>query len=96
MEHRVKTVHTFEVAAVCPVNGEEDRYACRVTLYDEVTPCEGLLANAQEEIAREPAAYQEVLTQRLADRLGAKVRTEGSHLGGRVGTVCTCRPAGWE
>jgi hypothetical protein len=84
----VKVKHTFKVTAKCPVDGSTDVYECTAT-FRQVIPCEqlvlfGALGNV--------AAYQEEVTQILADKLGAKVRTIGHHVKGEVKTVCVCRP----
>lgn len=82
--------HTLTATATCPNNGLPDRY--RVAVYtSRVLLCEGVVVEVDELLA-EPT-YQEAFTQALADRLGCKVKTRCPHLrGGRVVTVCVCRP----
>jgi hypothetical protein len=44
-----------------------------------------------DELTKQPI-YQEHLTQKLADRLLARVKTVGPHADGRVRTTVVCRP----
>jgi hypothetical protein len=82
--------HRILVDAVCPVNGDPDRYVC------DVYPLTLLYCETVEVMARQATAEpvtQEQLTQRLANDLGCAVRTRGTHCKGRVETVVVCRPA---
>jgi hypothetical protein len=88
VRHRVR-LHT-----TCPVNGDPDHYTCDVFVTDGLLYCEAVLAAAAEVTGR--PVTQEDLTQGMADRLGCKVRTRGTHCQGRVETVCVCYPKGRE
>ena len=45
-----------------------------------------------EKVTENPVT-QEDLTQKLANLLGCRIRTRGTHCRGRVETVCICTPA---
>lgn len=81
--------HAFTLGAVCPVNGDNDHYECRVTVRRAVT-CEEVQAVAAGVAGR--TLYQEELTQRLADRLAAEVTTVGWHRAGDTTLTVTCTP----
>ena len=81
--------HTFQVRAVCPINGDIDQYECEVSLTTLVV-CETLIAEAAE--YKDRSLYQEQLTLELAERWNATVRTKGTHVGGEVATECTAFP----
>ena len=61
-----------------------------VYVHDGVLPC-GEVADAVAQLTGS-APSQEVLTQRLADRLSTKVKTIGRHLAGAVVTTVVCVP----
>jgi hypothetical protein len=84
----MKVRHRLIVRATCPVNGDRDRYLCWVTL-DRVVKVEDIW-QLVEELTQKPI-FQEDLTQALADRLGAPVKTRGTHRRGDVLTVCVCQ-----
>lgn len=87
----MKVRHTVLIESICPVNGDSDRYVADVAVWPGgFILCEDVLAAVQE-LVRQPTT-QESLTQSLADRLGCRVRTRGSHCRGRVRTVVVCRP----
>jgi hypothetical protein len=87
----MKVRHTVVVESTCPINGDADRYVADVAVWPGgFIICEDVLAAVQS-LVRE-AITQEELTQRLADRLGCRVRTRGFHCRGRVRTVVVCRP----
>jgi hypothetical protein len=86
----MKVRHYVEIRATCPVNGDADRYDAFVYVEGRVLRCEDV-AEAVEQLTREPV-YQETLTQALADRLGAKVKTVGRHTAGNVLTTVLCWP----
>lgn len=88
----MKVQHSFELIATCPVDGGKDFYRCTVTL-DRLLVCEEML-DLVEQAKEGGHVYQEDLTQKLADALGAEVRTEGTHVGGKVSTVVVCVPGG--
>jgi hypothetical protein len=81
--------HTFLIHAVCPVNGDRDEYRCTVTL-DRIIRCEDLVAEAA--VYADQSLYQEDLTQALAERWRATVRTVGTHLDGWVSSECVASP----
>jgi hypothetical protein len=82
---RVK--HTSDITARCPVNGKRDCY--RVSfLFERFVAVEELLKDIHA--YSETSIFQEDLTQRLADRWSAVVRTVGAH--GMVITTCVARP----
>ena len=80
----MKVVYRTTFAATCPVDGSDDVYRVRVRS-DWMIPVEEIVA-ALGELRGKPI-YQEELTQRLADELGAEVATRGAHSG--VATRCT-------
>lgn len=87
----MKVRHTILIESTCPINGDPDRYVGDVDVWPGgFVPCEDVLAAVQS-LVKEPIT-QEELTQKLADRLGCRVRTRGSHCRGRVRTVVVCRP----
>jgi len=88
----MRVVHQIEVRATCPVNGDADLYRCWVVVRDRVLKCEDV-AEAVADLTREPV-FQESLTQALADRLRAKVKTVGRHTAGNVLTTVICEPKG--
>jgi GTP cyclohydrolase I len=74
------------------VNGDADAYDCFVYTTDRLLPCEEV-AKAVEQLTQAPI-YQEALTQQLADRLRAKVKTVGRHTAGNIETTVVCHPKG--
>ena len=80
------------ISVTCPTCGHTDTYACHIDAPDGVS--EELIEQAVEALAWRTAS-QLNLTQLLADRLQAKVRTRGFHVGGRVETTVVCLPAQW-
>jgi hypothetical protein len=85
----MKVRHKTTLHATCPVNGAADLYDCWVYVEGRVLTCEEIF-EAAAELTREPV-FQEKLTQALADRLGARVKTEGRHVSGSVLTTVVCR-----
>lgn len=87
----MKVRHTVVVESICPVNGDSDRYIADVDVWPGgFILCEDVLAAVQPLVKE--AITQEKLTQLLADRLGCRVKTRGSHCRGRVTTTVVCRP----
>ena len=86
----MKVRHHIEVRSTCPVNGDADRYDAFVYIEDRVLKCEDV-AEAVADLTRGPV-YQENLTQALADRLQAKVKTVGRHTAGNILTTVVCWP----
>lgn len=86
----MKVRHRLKATGLCPNNGLPDEYL--VSVYcDRMIPCEEIVAAVDGLLAA--PIYQEVFTQRLADRLGCRVGTRCRHLeGGRVLTECECWP----
>ena len=84
--------HHIEVRSTCPVNGDADLYQCFVYVRDRVLKCEDV-ADAVADLTREPI-FQESLTQALANRLQAKVKTAGRHTAGNILTTVICEPKG--
>lgn len=81
--------HNFEIHAVCPVNGDRDTYRCEVTL-NRLVHCEQLIADAA--VFADVTIYQEDLTESLAVKWQATVRTVGNHVGGLVETEVIAFP----
>ncbi len=81
--------HRIFINAVCPVNGDPDRYVCDV-FPSTLLFCETIVLWAKE-LTQQPIT-QEDLTAQLATKLGCPVRTRGTHCQGRVETVVVCRP----
>lgn len=88
----MKVRHHIEIRSVCPVNGDADRYDCWVYVVNRVLTCEAV-AEAVEDLTCKPV-FQESLTQALANRLKAKVKTAGRHTAGNVLTTVVCEPEG--
>jgi len=86
----MKVRHHVEVRSTCPVNGDPDRYDCFVYVEDRVLKCEDV-AEAVVQLTKQPV-FQESLTQALADRLQARVKTVGRHKAGNIRTTVVCRP----
>lgn len=85
----MEVTHKFRLVCRCPVNDDVDVYECAVTVY-RLVRCEDVLAAAERHAGTK--VFQEALTQALADELRGTVETRGTHVGGKVDTVCTCRP----
>jgi len=88
----VKVRHRITINSKCPVNGDADHYTADVFVAG-LLYCEKV-RDAVADLTREPVT-QEVLTQQLADRLGCKVRTRGTHgthCQGLVESVVVCWP----
>lgn len=74
----IEVTHKLHLTAKCPVDDRLDVYQAEVRVR-RVLPVEEILA-AVAEIA-EMRAYQEDITETLANRLDAEVSTFGSHSG---------------
>jgi hypothetical protein len=85
----MKVRHTITIHSLCPVNGDLDRYVCHV-YPSSLLYCEAV-RDAVDELTTEPVT-QEGLTQALANKLGCRVCTEGTHCRGRVTTKVVCHP----
>jgi GTP cyclohydrolase I len=73
------------------VDESRDCYRAWIYLEDRVVPVEKIHALI-EELTQKPI-FQEELTQALADRLEATVKTRGCHVQGDVKTVVLCSPS---
>lgn len=83
----MRTTHSLEVVARCPVDDSHDVYRVTVTLDGDLPlPVEKILEAVHRHTA-EPV-YQEHLTALLAAELEAQVSTVGVHSG--VRTECAC------
>jgi hypothetical protein len=80
----MRAEHVLTIHCRCPKNERLDEYELTVISHDLIY-VEDILATVKE-LAAEPT-FQEVLTERLAERLGAAVITVGYHSGVRT----TCR-----
>lgn len=85
----MKVRHHVIIQSTCPVDRSEDRYDCYV-YSRRLLKCEDVIA-AVGQLTTAPV-FQELLTQRLADVLGCKVKTSGLHVRGTVRTTVVCRP----
>lgn len=81
--------HRIVIRSKCPVDGADDTYVCD-TYPTSLLKCEDV-RDAVAELTAGPV-FQEMLTAQLAERLGCKVRTRGTHCRGRVETVVVCLP----
>lgn len=86
----MKVVHHCVLHTNCPVNGDKDTYEVTIWVRNRTIKCEDIL-EAIGEMTLEPT-FQEVLTQAIADKLGCRVRTVGTHVQGAVKTTVVCRP----
>lgn len=86
----MKVCHRIKIKSICPVNGDADHYTA-YCYTSGLLYCEKIVA-ARDDLTTKPVT-QEVLTQALADRLGCKVRTVGTHCQGQVKSVVICFPA---
>lgn len=86
----MKVRHRYMLNATCPVNGDPDRYTVDAFVTEGVLYCEQV-RDTCEAVAKTPKT-QEELTQEIADLLGVKVRTRGTHCRGAVETVVICKP----
>ena len=83
----ILTRYEFELKATCPVDGSEDTYAVTVEAH-RIIPVERILEVARRATADH--AYQETITEHLAEVLCATVTTVGDHSG-----VKTTSRASW-
>src|SRR5689334_12565430 len=86
----MKVRHRITICCVSPGSVAEDLYACTTQVTDRGLAYEDVVV-AVEALTRRPV-FQDQLTQGLADRLHALVRTVGNHDDGRVETTIVCRP----
>lgn len=85
----MNVTHRLTITANCPVDDQADVY--RVTVEtDRVLPVETILEGVAA-LTRQPL-FQEELTERLAELLGAVVTTKGTHTGVRTVVVHDPRP----
>jgi hypothetical protein len=79
---------------LCIPGSHPGEVALRVYVYvaDGILPCDEI-AETVERLTRSIPS-QEVFTQRLADRLRARVKTVSRHLAGAVVTTVVCGPTG--
>lgn len=82
--------HQIEIHSTCPVNGDTDLYQGFVYVRDRVLTCEEV-AGVVADLTRGPV-FQEQLTQDMADRLQARVKTVGRHTAGNIRTTVLCNP----
>ena len=74
--------HEIQVYGRCPVDGKSDFYDVTITTM-KVIKVEDIIVAVE---AIEWPAFQEEMTQQLADRLGCRVRSVGFHSG--IKTTC--------
>jgi hypothetical protein len=83
----MKTRHHMQVIGGHPGDDPIDVFTY---VTDGILPCEEVAEAVESLNGTTPS--QEVLTQRLADRLRVKVRTVGRHLAGAIVTTVVCLP----
>lgn len=81
----MKTTHSLQVRAICPVDGKPDVYNCRIVT-SRVIPVEDILAAATP--MESEKIFQETLCEHLARELGCEVTLTGVHSGVKTEVVC--------
>lgn len=74
--------YTLTALGRCPVDDRQDSYTVEV-VSPKMVECQFLATAVRELFGRQPA-FQEDLTQQLADLLRCRVRTTGEHCGVHV------------